>query len=618
MATKIRVLEPDVVAQIAAGEVVERPASVVKELVENSLDAGARKITVEVEAGGKRLIRVSDDGCGMSPEDAVLAFQRHATSKIRTADDLHRITTLGFRGEALPSIAAVSRVELLTREHGSDVGTKVVVEEGVIVELSSVGCPVGTIVSVHKLFHNVPARLKFLRSATSEFNQIADLLTRFILARPNVSFTLRHDGRDIIHHSVEATGGDLRSTVAIVWGSEVAKELVPVELSTPKVRILGLTSKPSLTKSSRSYQVIIVNGRCVRHHGISLAISYAYRGMIPSDRHPVCVVCIEVEPSLVDVNVHPAKIEVKFENEAEVQRLIIEAIQLTLVKVVVSPGMALKPPASVDVHVQKRRGQKQDAFGRLLRARLFSPSDSTATKPAQIPQGAAMQAAQPSHTHDSSPQKGTQPMEQIEMGLQTDISCDANLLIAALRPIAQLHRSYILAEAQDGLYIISQHRAHERIIYESLCERATDRHAIQWLITPMTLSLGQAEAKFVEEHLEVFRSIGVEIEPFGGNAFVVRSIPAVMLNQPYAQLLHDIVAELMLEQRPRTLEELADELRASIACKSAIKAGEALSMHEMERLIADLCKTSKPLLCPHGQPVMLALTTEELNRRFER
>lgn len=619
MAAKIRVLDPDIVAQIAAGEVVERPASVVKELVENSLDAGATRITVEVEAGGRRLIRVSDDGCGMSSEDAVLAFQRHATSKIRTADDLHRITTLGFRGEALPSIAAVSHVELMTREHDSDVGTKVVVEDGVIVEVSPTGCPAGTIVSVHNLFRNVPARLKFLRSATSEFNHIADLLTKFILAHPNVSFTLRHDGRDVIHHSAKATGGDLRSTAATVWGSEVAGELVPIELSTPKVRLSGLTSKPSLTKGSRSHQVIIVNGRCIKHHGLSLAISHAYRGMIPSDRHPVCIVRIEIDPSLVDVNVHPAKIEVRFENEAEIQRLVIEAIQLALGRVVVSPGIALKPMAASEATAQRALRRKQDAFSKLLRAKLIAPSDLTAKDAVQPSKGAPAQALQPTPSQLSHPQSEAQlAVRRPETELESAVLGDAVHLLSALRPVAQLHLTYILAEAPDGLYIISQHRAHERIIYETLCERASDRQAVQWLVTPLTLSLGQAEARFVEGHLEAFKSIGIEIEPFGGNSFVVRSMPAVMMHQPYAQMLRDIIAELMLEQRARTLEELIDELRASIACKSAVKAGVTLSMPEMEKLISDLSKTSKPLLCPHGQPVMLALSINELNRRFER
>lgn len=616
MATRIRVLDPDIVAQIAAGEVVERPASVVKELVENSLDAGATKVVVEVEAGGKRLIKVSDNGCGMSPEDAVLAFQRHATSKIRTADDLHRITTLGFRGEALPSIAAVSRVELLTREHDSDVGTKVVVEDGVIVEVSSIGCPAGTIVSVHNLFRNVPARLKFLRSAASEFNHIADWLTKFILAHPNVSFTLRHEGRDVIHHSAEATLGDLRSTVAAVWGSEVAKELVPIELSTARVRLSGLTSKPSLTKGSRSHQVIIVNGRCIKHHGISLAISHAYRNIIPSDRHPVCVIRIEIDPSLVDVNVHPAKIEVKFENEAEIQRLVIEAIQLALGRVMVSPGIALKPPATSEPAAQRVQRQRGDMFSQLLRAKLFAPPSIHADT-AQLQKETITQASQPvpvSHRQ----REAQLTARHVESDLGSAILGDASQLLSVLRPIAQLHRAYILAEAPDGLYIISQHRAHERIIYEALCERATDRQPAQWLVTPLTLSLGQAEARFVEEHLEVFKSIGIEIEPFGGNSFVVRSVPAVMMHQPYAQILQDIVSELMLEQRTRTFEELIDELRASIACKSAVKAGVALSMPEMEKLISDLSKTSKPLLCPHGQPTMLTLSISELNRRFER
>lgn len=613
MAAKIRILDPDVVAQIAAGEVVERPASVVKELVENSIDAGARRITVEIEAGGKRLIRVTDDGCGMSPEDAVLAFQRHATSKISSVSDLSRITTLGFRGEALPSIAAVSQVELLTRERESDIGTKVIVEDGVIIELSPVGCPIGTIVSVRSLFHNVPARLKFLRSVASEFNSISDLIAKFILAHPHISFTLRHDGRDVIHYSSEASCSDLRSAAAVVWGSEIANGLIPVEFSTPKVRVSGLTSKPSITKSSRSHQVIIVNGRCVRHQGISLSISHAYRGAIPSDRHPICVLRIDVEPQFVDVNVHPAKIEVKFESEAEVQRILIEALQTALGRIMFTPGIALAPSTPADTHMRKPQKRKRDTFGEVLRAKLFAPTAHIHTEGKKDHSIHAMKL-KPSNS--GAEVKGTKQFDEIEV--QSCTIGDVGLLLSTLRPIAQLHRTYILAEASDALYIISQHRAHERIIYESLCAKASDSQAIQWLVMPITLSLGQAEAKFVEENLEAFSSIGIDIEPFGSGTFVVRSIPAVMIHQPHEQALYDIISDLMLEHRVRTLEELVDELRASVACKSAIKAGVTLSPSEMERLIADLSRTEKPLLCPHGQPTILLLTAEELNRRFER
>jgi DNA mismatch repair protein MutL len=611
MAGKIRVLDPDVVAKIAGGEVVERPASVVKELVENSLDAGARKITVEVEAGGRRLIRVSDDGCGMSQEDAVMAFQRHATSKIRTAEDLYRITTLGFRGEALPSIASVSHVELLTREHDSDVGTKVVVEGGVITQLSSVGCPAGTIVTVRNLFYNVPARLKFMRSPTSEFNYITELLIKFILANTNVSFTLRHDGKDVLCYSSEATGGELRSAVAVVWGSDTASELVPIELSTPKVHISGLTSKPSLTKSGRSHQVIIVNGRFIRHQGIALAITHAYQKMIPPNRHPVCVLRIDIDPQLVDVNVHPAKAEAKFANEAEIQRLVVEAIELALGRTIVVPTIALKPqPKPV-----KALRRAEDAFGKLLRSKLFIGTDQTTQA------GLTASKAHETNTTGSvvtATAPEAKPSEKhVGMGISGGELFDWHELLFSLRPVAQLHKTYILAEAPNGVCIISQHRAHERIIYESLCQKETRAKAVQWLVTPITIDVGQAEVNFVVEHLEAFASVGFEIEHFGGGTLVVRSIPAVMMNQPYAQILRDIISELMLEQHMRTLEELIDALRASIACKSAIKAGEALSIAEMEQLLLDLGRTEKPFVCPHGQPVALTITDEELRRHFE-
>ncbi|MFA4015507.1 MAG: hypothetical protein RUDDFDWM_000590 [Candidatus Fervidibacterota bacterium] len=614
MAGKIRVLDPDVVVKIAGGEVIERPASVVKELVENSLDAGARKITVEVEAGGRRLIRVSDDGCGMSQEDAVMAFQRHATSKIRTAEDLYRITTLGFRGEALPSIASVSHVELLTREHDSDVGTKVVVEGGVITQLSSVGCPAGTIVTVRNLFYNVPARLKFMRSPASEFNYITEMLIKFILAHTDVSFTLRHDGKDVLCYSSEATGGDLRSAVAVVWGSDTASELIPIELSTPKVRISGLTSKPSLTKSSRSHQVVILNGRFIKHQGIALAITHAYQKTILPNRHPVCVLRIDIDPQLVDVNVHPTKAEVKFANEAEIQRLVVEAIELALGRTIVVPTIALKPqPKPATVKALKRA---EDAFGKLLRSKLQIGTEQTAQTDLTASKTHAVTSAE-NVVMVTTPE--TKPSEKhVGIGISGSELVDWHEILMSLHPVAQLHKTYILAEAPNGFCIISQHRAHERIIYESLCQKETRAKAVQWLVTPITLNVGQAEVNFVVEHLEAFSSVGFEIEHFGGGTLVVRSIPAIMVNQPYAQILRDIISELMLEQQMRTLEELIDALRASVACKSAIKAGEVLSIAEMEQLLSDLSKTEKPFICPHGQPVALTITDEELRRHFER
>ncbi|HID07297.1 MAG TPA: DNA mismatch repair endonuclease MutL, partial [Armatimonadetes bacterium] len=426
MPNRIHVLDPDVSAQIAAGEVVERPASVVKELIENALDAEAMHILIEVEAGGRQLIRVTDDGHGMSPEDAVLAFQRHATSKIRTAEDLQRILTFGFRGEALPSIAAVSHVELITREPDRDEGTKVVVDGGVVTELSTVGCPVGTSVSVRRLFYNVPARLKFMRSPTTEMNHIVDIVSKFILANPHVSFTLRHHGRDIIHHSGDATRGDMRAALITVWGRDVAREMVPIELSVPRIRIYGFVSKPSLTKSARTHQVFFVNRRWVRHHALSSAVTHAYRGMIPAERQPVCVIYIDIEPLLVDVNVHPTKIEVRFANQAEIQRLLVQAIQQALSAVQLTPTITSQPQVMKPTVASPKpsRGAKErereelEAFRRLLRQKVDGVATPQETLPAGVQPAERVAASVDEHRIETAsrgaPGAGESPSQDVK------------------------------------------------------------------------------------------------------------------------------------------------------------------------------------------------------------
>lgn len=618
---RIVVLPPDVASQIAAGEVVERPASVVKELIENSLDAGATQITVRVEEGGKKLIRVSDNGIGMDPEDAVMAFQRHATSKIREAEDLWRVTTMGFRGEALPSIASVSYVELLTRPPNAEKGTKVVVEGGIMKTVEPVGCPQGTTITVKGLFFNTPARLKFLKAASTEFAHIAEVVSRYILAFPKVSFTLQRGDREVLRH---VPTGEERSAVAEVLGREIAQQLLPVNYHEPPYTVKGFISPPTISKPTRSHQWFFVNNRFVRNKTLAAAVSHAYHGFIPEGRQPIVVLFLELPPELVDVNVHPAKIEVRFRKDSEVQAVVVRALREALVAGKVVPiallppkpteppegTLKLSPPMSAQP-VDKISQRELADFRTLLRIRfgrveqevkLQSEAVQTERIQTEIPTP-AKQIPVPSTSENLTPRPQT-PL----------IARPANLT-----PIKQFGATYILAENEQGdLFIISQHRAHERILFEQLMRRAEGGEVLrQGLVVPFTLNLGQAQAVFVESNLKVLRLAGFELEPFGKNTFLVRAVPAAIAQHDYEQLLQDLIDELTAGEVLST-GELFRDILATVACKAAIKAGDILSHEEMERLLDDLLSLENPTLCPHGQPVIIAITKSELDRRFER
>lgn len=603
---RIAVLPPDVASQIAAGEVVERPASIVKELIENALDAGATNITIRVEDGGKKLIRVNDNGCGMDNEDAVLAFQRHATSKIRVAEDLWRVTTMGFRGEALPSIAAVARVELLTRPPNAEGGTRVVVEGGVLQTVEPAGCPPGTTVTVKGLFFNTPARLKFLKATQTEFAHIAEVVGRYILAFPEVAFHLEHGDREMLRH---IPTGDDKAPLAEVIGRELAQQLVPVQYHEPLYSVHGFISPPTVSKPTRSHQWFFVNRRFIRSRTLAAAVSHAYHGFIPEGRQPIVILFLELPPELVDVNVHPAKIEVRFRKDSEVQAVLVRALREALVSSQLVPVTALpaREPSTVshqpsmerELTLQKPVSPQSPVpsahyrdladFRTLLRVRFGRTDDAVA-------------AQQP-------PPSVPVPRPSLQL-----IPHPSSLI-----PLKQLAATYILAEDEQGdLFIVYQHRAHERWLFEQLLRRAEGGEVPrQGLVVPFTLSLGQTQAAFVEGNLSALKRAGFELEPFGRNTYLVRSVPAIIAQRDYEQLLRDLIDELTAGDIVST-GELFYDLLATVACKAAIKAGDVLSHDEMQRLLDDLLTLDNPSLCPHGQPIVIALSKAELDKRFER
>lgn len=604
----IIVLDEHTANRIAAGEVIERPASVVKELVENSIDAGAAQVRIALEDGGKDLIKVSDNAVGMTRDDAVISLQRHATSKIRAAEDLLAIRTLGFRGEALPSIASVSTMELVTKHAHDPAATKIEVEAGTITNLESIGAPQGTTILVRRLFFNTPARLKFLRSAQTELSHITELIGRFALAYPNIAFRLAHGSKEVL--SITATGGVVDAAAA-VYGRDVAKQLVPIEFDVPSLRVWGYVSKPSFTRANRAHQVFFVNRRHVRSKTLTHATDQAYRDLvIQPGRYPVVIVFVDIDPELVDVNVHPTKAEVKFSSEQEVHAAVAKAIRDALMAGGAVPSVTeargARRPIIVDRDDAPPRGllippeeSDVDAFRQAVLKR--AEMDETAARADPFDWSTAAQPIRP----PVAPTEEAEPPTPIRL--------------RNARVIGQARNTYILAECEDGLLVIDQHVAHERVLFEQLSKSPQDGRAVmQGLVIPITLELSRREGLLVGERLDDLRDIGFDIEVFGRDAFVVRAVPAEAKAEDAEQLLRDIIAELVDVSVTRHLVARPEHVLITTACKLAIKAGDPLSMPEMDDLVRRLIASDNPFVCPHGRPIIISLANWELDRKFRR
>lgn len=526
----IRVLPPEVVSRIAAGEVVERPASVVKELVENSLDAGASRITVEVRGAGIKLIRVTDDGCGIPPSEVELAFKRYATGKISSPEDLEHILTMGFRGEALPAIAAVAEVEMFTRARDEAAGIFISLSGEKVIEKTARGRPPGTTVTVRNLFHNLPARLRFLKSKTTEVNHIIETVINYALAFPEVKFSLYIEGNPVLQTSGD---GHLIQAVMEIFGLEVAEEVREVDFSEGQLNIKSVIGSPSLTYSGRSRLRIFVNRRPVRAPRLVRVVEEEYSGLLPPDRHPLAFIFISIPPHDVDVNVHPAKSEVRFRNEAFVIESVRRALRKTL-------GIAEEPES-------------------------FEETPRAMTLPLSFP---------------------------------------------ILRVLGQFSSSYIVAEGPDGLYLIDQHTAHERILYEKIVKHWREHKLeAQGLLDPVLLELSPREEELLRKGEEKLRNYGFSLEPFGTGTYLVRTVPSIFRAGDVAQTIKDILNTASQETG------WEESIAASLACHSAIKAGQPLSVEEMKELVRELEQTQLKT-CPHGRPILLHLSSEFLEREF--
>jgi DNA mismatch repair protein MutL len=641
MANKVQILNENTANQIAAGEVVERPAAAVKELVENALDAGARQIVVELEDGGRSLIRVTDDGFGMGQEDAILALQRHATSKIRDADDLFRITTMGFRGEALPSIASVAQVTITTKEVGDTEGAGVELRclGGTLESVTEIGARAGTSITVENLFYNVPARLKFLKSAQTELGHIVELMQRLALARPDVALRLIHHGQEVFASS---GSGALMDACVHVFGRDTARHLVPVSYECTGLRVTGYLSTPAALKSTRSAQHAYVNRRFVRNKAITRALDEAYKSVqtLHGTRYPAAVILVEVDPAHVDVNVSPTKTEVRFTRESDVYSAVYKAVQEALmagglvatILEKTSPGtvgaqhaaplphaLPLPYPASPLLDVSARPAANTRDDGASFRQAV---EECAGLRP--LGDDPFEDAGGP---HSSSFLATPLPILGEGPGGRATGADYRGKRLDTVQVLAQTRDRYILAQTEHALLLIDQHIAHERVLYEQLKAGAEGGGAgvpTQRLMLPFTLELDKRAAMVVEKRLEELKQAGFEMEPFGGDSFVVRSVPAslaqshIKAQEGPEATLRAIVEEMVEKTVSRRLLLPADEVLISASCKMAVKAGDPLSFEEMNALVGDLLKSDNPYTCPHGRPIIIELSNADLDRKFGR
>ncbi len=564
----IKVLDPRVVSQIAAGEVVERPASVVKELVENSLDAGSSQISVEVRGGGVSLIRVIDNGAGIPAEEVELAFDRHATSKVDNLEDLGRIESLGFRGEALPSIAAVAQVDMVTCAAGESAGTCLRLEDGVAVDKKSQGRSQGTTVTVRNLFRKVPARLKFLKSATTENGHLANVVSQYALAFPEVRFALLIEGKTTLR---TPGSGRLIDSIIEVYGSEVAQNMLEIDsrdkgweggtvVSPP--RVTGMVGSPAVSRSNRGYLSFMVNRRWVSSRMLAWAVEEAYHGLLMTGKHPVAVVNISLPPRELDVNIHPAKTEVKFQNERVVFGAVQKAVRQALIESVPVPRIEevattyVSPPSEPGLRISHGGGDRQ--------APLPSPAPT--------------------------------PMVSLPL----------------LRVLGQLSGDYIVAEGPDGLYLIDQHAAHERILFEKIeQQRAGQKIEVQGLLEPVTFEVAPKQEAVLKSRYEDLAEFGFVLEPFGDRTYLVRAVPALLYNRDWAGMMKETLDSL-------SAGNWAENMAVSMACHGAVRAGQVLTDDEMRELVQQLGQVTNPHTCPHGRPAMIHLSSGQLKREFGR
>ena len=660
----IQVLDQVTIDKIAAGEVIERPASIVKELVENAIDAGATHVTIEIEEGGISLIRITDDGSGIMKEDIRNAFLRHSTSKIRNVEDLLHITSLGFRGEALSSIAAVTKVEVITKTKEAILGTRYVIEGGQELSLDEAGSSDGTTFIIRQLFYNVPARRKFLKTAMTEAGHVQDLLIRLALSHPEVAFRFLNNNQEKLRTS---GSGKLKDVIYNIYGRDVASNLLELDYRQGGIHITGYLGKPLITRGNRNFETFFVNGRYVKSTMISRAVEDAYKDFMMQHKFPFVVLHFQVDTETVDVNVHPTKMELRFQNQQEVYKTVFEAIHRQLLEPELIPQVEVPEPLTSPVQ-EKKKTPSPDL--KLVRRAIPSDSKEAAVSIATTPIDSAAQTVpepvkeEPHnedyfirkmrervmsyHNRNSSAEVKDQkkifrPEEQ-KKRIQTSVREATTYKVnetpvvqkpeqlnlfeekllkrevrAEYRLIGQVFDTYWLVQFQDNLYIIDQHAAHERVLYERTLKEMKNREfTSQYLSPPIILTLSMQEAELLKTHKDRFERIGFEIEPFGGEEYAIRAVPANLFSIAKKELFMEMLDNLADGLSTNMTPDIIDEKVASMSCKAAVKGNNRLSAQEVDALIGELLELENPYHCPHGRPTIIAMSKKELEKKFKR
>lgn len=620
---EINILPKEVYQLISAGEVVERPSSVVKEMIENSVDAGAKSITVEIRNGGSTYIRVTDDGCGIARDQVNKVFISHATSKIKLQNDLDSIATLGFRGEAMASISAVAKVELLTRSDDEELGTRYEIAGSEEIDLSDAGCPKGTTIVVRDIFFNTPARMKFLKKDVTEGNAVAGIVDRMAISHPEISFRFIRDGKQTL---ITSGNGNLKSAIYSVFGKEFSASLIDVDYSVNNMRITGVVSKPSASRKSRAMQFFFINSRLVKSQTVMAALEQAYKNSIMVGRFPGCVLNIECDTSFVDVNVHPAKIEVRFANEKPVFELVyygvksaIEAGDTTKEVVFDKKPVQQTSTGRLDFHQKKEEKPRQMEWGKKINPNDFWNMLNSEEKKKQVDKVIPVPVTEPEKT-------------DFEVAVSNDCSYNANIEVTkqeaptekaelqkpeipAFRLIGEAFRTYIIIEIENSLYIIDKHAAHERMNFERL--KSSTVINSQVLLAPVIVHLSKDEYSVVCDNLDLYSKCGFLIEDFGGSSVAVRECPSILDNEDIEDLIVETAGKLLDGKTDITPEQM-DWIFHSTSCRAAVKAGDYTSDYEQELFVKKLLSMPDIRYCPHGRPVMIKMSKYDIEKQFGR
>lgn len=623
----IALLDQSTINKIAAGEVVERPAAVVKELVENAIDAGANAVTVEIKEGGISFIRITDNGIGIDKNEIPLAFKRHSTSKIRTAEDLVSVSSLGFRGEALASIAAVSQVELVTKTSGALIGSRYVIEGGKEKGSEDIGCPEGTTFLMRNLFYNTPARRKFLKSAMTEASYVADLVERMAISHPTISFKFLNNNQLKLHTS---GNGQIKEVIYHIYGREIANQQLSVSYEGSFLKISGFIGKPLISRGNRNYMNYFINGRYIKSSVINKAIEEAYKPYTMSHRYPFTCLLLEIESERLDVNVHPTKMEVRFTNQEELFRILFDVLTEALKERELIPEVSfeqthdtkkIKPKQYESKHnipepFERNRREEEKRVEHLYKAEN-SPNKSGSLDSANYltkeTNTLYQMGIEPPYT-DNVKQKNINT-QQIHLFEDKLLSKEA---IAGHRIIGQLFSTYWIVEYQDKMYIIDQHAAHEKVLYERTMKLLEERQfSSQMVEPPIILSLSMREEEVLKENIELFKKLGFEIEGFGGKEYSVRAVPNDLFNIAKKELLVELIDNLSNEDRKQKPDILVEKI-ASMSCKAAVKGHQNLSYTEAKELINELLSLENPYHCPHGRPTIISMSKYEIEKKFKR